>query len=129
MNSNFWEPYRKATRKYLPAITNVLWVRRFRLGPYCTQVGTNCDSLGPIHYIHVMYVFKGNDELPCLAVSSEYTDQASSNSPFFCLFFGGAHFNMGSSPDFADLEFFTRKALEAIVEPLEIQSEHPEELS
>jgi hypothetical protein len=43
--------------------------------------------------------------------------------------FGGKHFNMGSSPDYTDLLFFTKKALEAIIDPLGMSaSETPKEL-
>ena len=129
MTDNFWKPYRESTKRYMPTITSVRWVRRFQVGSYRAIVGTDCDNVGGICYIHVMYVFRENDDQPYMAVVSEYAlGQVSAESPFFCLFFGGSHFNMGSSSDYVDLEIFTQKALKTIIEPLGVQSGTPKEL-
>jgi hypothetical protein len=124
MTENFWKAYRKSPQRYMPAITYVRWVRRFQLGPYRILVGTDCDSEGVISYLHVLYVFKENDDRPYLAVSSEYANgHVPADSPFFCMFFGSKHLNMGSSPENVDFDTFTRKALKAIIEPLDASEE------
>jgi hypothetical protein len=128
MTDSFWEPYRASTQRYMPAITSVRWVRRFQVGTYRAILGTDCDGDGSICYIHVIYVYRENDDKPYLAVSSEYAcEQGPVDSPCLCLFFGGKHFNMGTSPKYVDLEIFTQKALEIIIDPLG-SSETPKEL-
>lgn len=129
MSDNFWKPYRESDKRYFPAITNARWVKRYQIGAYQALVGTDCDSIGLVGYFHVMYVYEGNEGQPCLAVASEYAREMSSNdAPFFCLFFGGTHFNKGASQEYKDLEIFTQKALETIIQPLELVSETPKEL-
>lgn len=129
MTKDFWEPYRESHKRYMPAITYVRWVRRFQLGSYRVLVGTDCDSNGPIFYVHILYVFKENDEQPYLAISSEYVaGQVSADTPCFCLFFGGKHFNTGCSAENVDFDTFTRKALEALIEPLEASGQSLVEL-
>ena len=130
MNDNFWKPYRESSQRYLPAITSARWVRRFQLGSYRIMVGTDCDSVGATCYIHVVYIYKEIDkDQPYLAVTSEYArDLVSPDSPCLCLFFGGKHLNMGPSPAYVDLKFFTQKALEVIVDPLGASSETLKEL-
>lgn len=120
MDDDFWKPYRESTKRYMPAITSMRRVRRFQVGSYRTIVGTDCDSNGLIFYFHVMYVYHANDDLPCLALVSEHyaSDTALAQKPFFCLFFGGTHFNLGSGPEWVDLENFTQRALKEMIEPL-----------
>jgi hypothetical protein len=125
MNDDFLNPYRK---DYMPAITKARWVRYFQLGLYRAVVGSDCESIGSIQYAHVMYVFKKLEQHPCLAVTSEYSDEfGEDGSRFLCVFFAGSHLNTGFSRDWADLDSFIHKALEMAVRELNI-SEAPEEL-
>jgi hypothetical protein len=129
MSENFWKPYRVGNNKYLPAITNARWVQRFQIGSYIAVVGTDCQSVGPVCYYHIMYIFSEDDDRPYLTVSAEYSsDLNSDDMPFLTLFFGGAHFNIGSSRDYKDLQVFTQKALEIIIKPLGLTTETPIDL-
>jgi hypothetical protein len=75
--------------------------------------------VGPVEYLHVLFVFKPGLERPYLVVASEYPEGAADpTSPFLTLFFGGTHFNRGHSSDWAELDKFTEEALLCIVEPL-----------
>ena len=128
MPNDFWKPYRESDKRYMPAITKARWVRRFQIGSYQAVVGTDCESVGLIHYTHVMYVINDKDKHSCLAVTSEYTDNIGNDgNRCLCLFFGGSHFNSGVSKDWIDLDNFVHRALELIIEPLGI-TEIPQEI-
>lgn len=127
--TDFWEPYRTSGKVYLPTITKARWVKRFQIGPYRAIVGTDCESTGPIHYTHILYIFKEGEDRPYLAVSSEFAYGTGEDGiRHVCLFFGGSHFNAGPSSDWADLEKFTQKALELVADVLHV-TDKPQELS
>jgi hypothetical protein len=114
---------------YFPNITKATWVKYYRIGPYRAVIGTHCESVGKIYYVHVLYLFgdeKGHG--PLLAFASEYADLTGKNGErCLSLFQNGVHYNMGFSKDWADLELFIPKALQVAAERLGIE-EKPEEV-
>ena len=126
--TDFWDRLRTSPNVYLPAITRVRWVKRFAIAHYYALLGTNCESVGFFKYHHILCVFKLDLERPYLVVASEYDPGTGyPERPFFTIYFGGAHLNQGSSADWVDQQKFTAKALESIVEPLQL-SEAPQEV-
>jgi hypothetical protein len=103
---------------YFPALKRARPARRYQLGPYLAVVFSDCVSMGTVQYTHVLFVLPENGTEPRLAVAAEVNTLhgqpgfEASGSHFLGVFPGSSHENLGASDDWADLERFTRKALE-----------------
>ena len=125
--------------KYWPVVRGGEPGQRFRFGNYIATLLTDLESPGKIDYLYVMCVFEAPDDELCLCIASEKNaryepgtagDDAGDRgeSHFLGLFPGQGHVNMGSSNDWADLEKFTVRALEAARQHLGVEHEPVEEL-
>lgn len=114
---------------YLPRLTDARFVKMYffrhpQLGPCSCVLVTDCKSGEGPQYSHVMYVYEKGDFItgrPSLAVASEVNRIArpgSGRSHFLGVFRGPPpkHENLGASDDWADLEKFSRHALEVVAQ-------------
>lgn len=120
---------------YLPDLAEGRLVRYYHFrhpqsGPSSCVLVSDCKANSPnLQYAYVLYVYEGGDFLtgrPCFAVASEVNRVApvgSGRSHFLGVFPGGQqHINLGASDDWADIQKFTPRALEIIVEHFSLSS-------
>lgn len=116
---------------HAPVITQANRVRSYHSTRYQAVLLDEIQAQGSVQYAYLMAVFRGEEQQPMLIVSSEKSNPLASfelmdlfeddedESPavvpgtvyFFCYFDEKGHFNLGSSPDWADREKFEYKAL------------------
>src|SRR5215467_2028838 len=104
---------------YAPHIKSARQLRRYRLGNYQALLFDQCEAVGPIRYLYVLVIFQEGERTPTLFVASEESDMPpalSPSPPFLGLFGADGHHNFGTSPDWADLEAFTARALQLAAE-------------
>lgn len=116
---------------YLPDLAEGRLVRYYhfrhpQFGPSSCVLVSDCKANSPnLQYAHVLYVYEGGDFImgrPCFAVASEVNQGPAvsiGRSHFLGLFPGDGqqiHINLGASDDWADIQKFTPRALELIVE-------------
>ena len=97
---------------YFPMIARANPVKRYSSGEYRAVLLDRVRSAQTIQYNFLLIVHRGDDETPCLAVASEYSDFSPASEPFLGVFPGDGHLNMGTSSDWADLGKFEARALE-----------------
>lgn len=116
--------------------------KRFRFGEYVAIVRSDFDPIDDedeIEYLFVMAVFKLPELQLCLAVASEMSAGVrglherhpelapEGNEAFLGVFSSGAHSNLGTSSDWADLDKFVTKALDVARGRLNVRAEVTEE--
>ncbi|HVU14265.1 MAG TPA: hypothetical protein VHD90_23460 [Phototrophicaceae bacterium] len=104
---------------YAPVLKNFRPAYRYRVGDLMLLVVTDCESVGLIHYRHVLYAFRINEPQPIFAVAAEINSISAQTHPdrlFLGVFPGSAHENLGMSPDWADLDKFTARAIQIVQE-------------
>lgn len=107
---------------YWPTLSDARLVSSYQIGPYLGMVFTDCKSVGAIQYTHVLMVFKPDPltgklpprPSPSLAVAAEVNQRAEigGGSHFLGVFPGDGHMNLGGSDEWANLQKFTRRAIE-----------------
>lgn len=115
---------------YFPNLVDADHAESYVIGPYMAMVFTNCESAGHVQYEHVLMVYEVNaskpdDEPPIrvMAVASEINIQSQPGdgcSHFLGVFPGTGHMNMGCSDEWADLQTFIMRALEIVVNHMDI---------
>ena len=104
---------------YAPVLKNFRPAYRYRIGNLMLLVVTDCESVGMIQYKHVLYAFRINEAQPIFAVAAEINSISAQTDPdrlFLGVFPGNGHENLGMSPDWADLDKFTDRALKIVQE-------------
>ncbi len=113
---------------YLPNIVNARHVDTYMVGPLLVTVFTDCEARGYVQYAHVLFVHVLDPQAPFMlpepmfAVAAEISQFSNSDAHFLGVFPGHGHLNLGSSPDWADLSKFTRRALQVVGEHFNINS-------
>jgi hypothetical protein len=109
----------EAPAPYLPRLASASLRKVYLFGEYSANLVDEIESAGThIQYLYVLFVFRGEEPEPCLAIASEYSDESSRQSPYLGLFPGRGHENLGHSPDWLDREKFARRALKLAHEHL-----------
>jgi hypothetical protein len=96
---------------YFPVIASANPRRRYLFGEYQALLLDEVRSAQTIQYYFILIVFRGQDEVPCLAVASEYSAAESDAAPFLGVFPGDGHLNLGNSPDWLVLDKFAAEAV------------------
>lgn len=103
---------------YFPIIASATPRRRYTFADYHAVLLDQVRSGQTIQYYFVLVIFRGQDEMPCLAVASEYSDEHSKAAPFLGVFPGEGHLNLGTSPEWRVLDKFAAKAVQVALDHL-----------
>jgi hypothetical protein len=114
--------------EHWPKIEGGFASRRFDLGKYRAVLVTRMRSPGTAQYLYVMMVFRVSDKRLTLCVASEASPDASNGSHALGLFPGDRRVDLGASDDWADVERFTARALDAAREHLGVADEAVEDV-
>lgn len=110
---------------YFPMIASAEPRRRYRFGVYEAVLLGDIRSAQTVQYHYVLIVFRGREQMPCLAVASEYSDPGSQAEPFLGVFPGEGHLNLGMSGDWLDPEKFAAKAVAVALGHLGLPDNYP----
>src|SRR3954465_4912475 len=113
---------------YLPVLKNARPVYRYRIGNYVAVIVTDCESIGMIQYTHVLFLLEAGQAQPIFAVAAEMNNLSIARGQtdlFLGVFANNRHENHGTSPDWADLNKFSARALQIVVERFNV-TEPPE---
>jgi hypothetical protein len=105
---------------YFPIVTSATPRRRYVFGEFRATLFDTVRSAQRIEYHFILIVFRGADQVPCLAVASEYHDDTTKASPFLGVFPGEGHLNLGDSPDWTVLDKFAPEAVRVAIRHLEL---------
>ncbi|RMG61685.1 MAG: hypothetical protein D6722_19315 [Bacteroidetes bacterium] len=124
---------------YGPAVKSANRLRSYQSASYEAILLDQIQAEGSIQYQFLLAVFEGNAQNPFLILSSEKSnplagfdlkdflgEDEEDDSPavvpgttyFFCYFEGDRHVNLGSSPEWADVQKFEKRALALLQEKL-----------